>query len=52
MSAEAKRDYGSSVALIVFGLLALYLGVHWLLVLIPAATLVWYSAGRFRASRN
>jgi hypothetical protein len=44
MSAEAKKEYGSSVALIVFGLLALYFGVHWLLVLIPAATLVWYGS--------
>lgn len=52
MSAQAKKDYGSTLALIIFGLLALYLGVHWLAVLIPATMLVWYSAEAFRSSRN
>lgn len=44
MSAEAKKEYGSSLVLIVFGLMALYLGINWLPVLIPAATLVWYGS--------
>jgi hypothetical protein len=52
MSTDAKKDYGSTLALIIFGLLALYLGVHWLAVLIPAGVLVWYNAGTFRSSRN
>lgn len=52
MSAQAKKDYGSTLALIIFGLLALYLGVHWLAILIPAAMLVWYHAGTFRSSGN
>lgn len=53
MSAEAKKGYGSTAALIAFGLMALYFGVHWLLVLIPAAVLVWYGARpALRSGRN
>lgn len=54
MSAEAKTNYASTVILIVLGLLALYAGAVWLMVLVPAAILVWYGAGRgtFKRSRN
>ena len=54
MSADIKRGYGSMLALLTFGLLALYGGTSWLLILIPAALLTWYAAGSrgFRRSRN
>jgi len=44
MSVDAKKGYGSTAALLAFGVLAFYGGTPWLLVLIPAAALVWYSA--------
>jgi hypothetical protein len=44
MSAEAKKEYGSTLALLAFGVMALYFGIHWLIVLVPAATLVWLNA--------
>jgi len=54
MSADAKKEYGSTMVLIVLGVLALYGGARWLLVLIPAALLIWYvtAGGVFRKSRN
>jgi hypothetical protein len=53
MSAEAKKHYGSSVALLALGMLALYGGTSWLLLLIPAAWLVWYAASpQLRRRRN
>ena len=53
MSAVAKKHYGSTVALLALGLLALYGGTRWLLLLIPAAALVWYAAApHLRRSRN
>jgi hypothetical protein len=54
MSADAKRGYGSTMALIILGILALYGGVTWLLLLIPVAVLIWYTTfgGRFMSSRN
>ena len=42
MSADAKKEYGSTMVLIILGVLALYGGARWLLVLIPAALLIWY----------
>jgi hypothetical protein len=44
MSAEAKTHYGSTLALLALGVLALYGGPTWLLVLVPAALLVWFAA--------
>jgi len=41
MSAEAKKSYGSTFALCMFGVLAFYGGSAWLPVLIPAAVLAW-----------
>jgi hypothetical protein len=54
MSADAKKGYGSTLALLLFGVFALYGGARWLPLLIPAAALVWYSAsaGMFGRSRN
>jgi hypothetical protein len=54
MSTDTREGYGSTMVLLILGVLALYGGVRWLLVLIPAATLVWYAAARapFRRSRN
>ncbi len=54
MSAHAKRSYGSTLALLTLGVLALYAGPRWLAVLIPAAGLAWYAASGvpFRRSRN
>ena len=51
---DARKGYGSTMVLMILGVLALYGGARWLLVLIPAATLVWYTAARalFRRSRN
>lgn len=44
MSVEAKKSYGSTLLLFTLGILALYAGTMWLLVLVPAAVLVWYAA--------
>lgn len=52
MSNQSKKQYGSTLALIAFGLMALFLGVTWLLVLVPAATLVWYGAKPLHSGRN
>ncbi len=42
MSAESKKGYGSTLVLIMLGVLALYSGAQWLMVLIPAALFVRY----------
>jgi hypothetical protein len=54
MSAEAKKGYGSTMLLLILGVLALYGGARWLLVLIPTAVVVWYAAAgaAFRRRRN
>lgn len=53
MSAGAKKHYGSAVALLALSLLALYGGIRWLPLLVPAAALVWYAAApRLRRGRN
>jgi hypothetical protein len=54
MSADAKKSYGSTMLLIALGLLALYGGARWLLLLIPAAVLVWYvtSGAMARGARS
>ncbi|MGD1025170.1 MAG: hypothetical protein ABR880_20485 [Candidatus Sulfotelmatobacter sp.] len=54
MSADAKKGYGSTVILMILGMLALYGSTSWLLALIPVAILVWYAAAGaiFRRSRN
>ena len=53
MSANTKKSMGGTIALILFGIGALLGGVKWLVLLIPAAAVVWYSAGpRLRRGRN
>jgi len=44
MSARHKQSVTAMVALILFGLLALFAGDKWLVILIPAALAVWYGA--------
>jgi hypothetical protein len=51
MSSDAKKHYGSSVAFLALGLLALCAGARWLLLLIPAAALGWCAATQ-RLSRG
>ena len=42
-----------TLVLILFGLVALFGGVRWAIVLIPAAVLIWYAAApRLRSGRN
>jgi len=53
MSADVKRGYGSTLVLLLLGVLAFYGGSTWLLVLVPAAVLVWRAAAEpARRSRN
>ena len=52
MSAEAKKSYASTLILIGLGVLAFYIGAQWLMVLIPAAVLVWYPAWGATLRRN
>jgi len=53
MSANAKKSMSVTIALVLFGMLALLTGEKWLVVLIPAAALVWYGAApKLRSGRN
>jgi len=53
MASNTKRSIGATAALILMGLLVLFAGDKSLIVLIPAAVLVWYMAApRLRRSRN
>jgi hypothetical protein len=53
MSANSKKSMGSTAALILLGMLALYGGEKWLSLLVPAAVLVWYAAQPIlRSGRN
>jgi hypothetical protein len=42
MSAQSKKSIGWTTVLIVFGLAAIYVGTKLLVILIPAALLIWY----------
>jgi hypothetical protein len=44
MSRNSKKSMGGTISLILLGLLALLGGERWLVLLIPAAMLVWYKA--------
>lgn len=46
MSANAGREYGSTLLLIALGLLPLYGGPAYLMIALPAALAVWYVAAR------
>jgi hypothetical protein len=53
MSRNSKKSMGWMFVLILFGVIALFGGVKWAILLIPAATLVWYgSPSVLRSSRN
>jgi hypothetical protein len=53
MSANSKKSIGWTSVLVLLGLIALFGGEKWLVVLIPAAVLVWYGAGPLlRSGRN
>jgi low affinity Fe/Cu permease len=53
MSINSKKSMGWTGVLILLGLVALFGGEKWLVVLIPAAMLVWYGAGPLvRGTRN
>jgi hypothetical protein len=46
MSAQSKKSLGWTTVLIVFGLVALFAGAKVLVVLIPAAWMIWYGIAR------
>jgi hypothetical protein len=53
MNANLKRSTGASAALVLLGILVLLTGERSLIVLIPAAVLVWYgTTPKLRRSRN
>jgi len=53
MSAPQRQSVTAMAALILFGLLALFAGEKWLVILIPAAVAVWYGAvPALRKDRN
>jgi hypothetical protein len=53
MSMNSKKSLTSTTLLILLGVAALNVGVRWLILLIPAAIFVWYSAGSIlRTGRN
>jgi hypothetical protein len=53
MSANSNKSVVASSALIVLGILVMLAGEKYLIVLVPAAVLVWYGvAPRLRRNRN
>lgn len=53
MSANAKKSAGATLALILLGMLVLMTGEKLLVVMIPAAILIWYAASpALRSGRN
>jgi hypothetical protein len=50
MSRNSKQSIGGTLILILFGIIALFGEVEALVVLIPAALLVWYSAAAMPGS--
>ncbi len=53
MSRNSKKSMGWMTVLILLGLVALFAGEKWLVLLIPAAVLVWYGVGpAVRSGRN
>jgi hypothetical protein len=51
MSVNSKKSMGWTMAPILLGMAALYGGSKWLVLLIPAAVLVWYGAGPMQTDR-
>ncbi len=53
MSADSKKSLGLSILLILLGLVALFGGQKWLVLLIPAAVFIRFTAGSMlRRGRN
>ena len=53
MSANAKKSMSVTAVLILFGILVLFAGEKSLVVLIPAALMVWFGAApTLRSGRN
>lgn len=53
MSMESKKSIGITFLLMILGVLAMYAGLKSLIVLIPAAVLIWYEARPVvRSGRN
>jgi hypothetical protein len=53
MSRESKKSVSWTIVLVLLGLLAFYGGTGWLLVLVPAALVIWGIAGpAVRNQRN
>ena len=53
MGTNYKKSVSRGAVLVIFGLLAMVGGEKWLVVLIPAALLVWYGGGpALGSSRN
>ena len=53
MSVNTKKSVGATIALILLGMLALITGEKLLVVMIPAAILIWYAASpTLRSGRN
>jgi hypothetical protein len=49
----SKKSFGWTFVLILFGIIALFGGTKSLIVLIPAAMLIWYGAAlRLRSGRS
>jgi hypothetical protein len=52
-NANSGKSIAWTIVLIIFGIAALYGGVKWLSLLVPAAILVWYGARPImQAGRN
>ncbi len=53
MSANSKKSVGWTIVLMLLGVVALFAGTKSLVLLIPAATLVWYASKPvLRGGRN
>jgi hypothetical protein len=53
MSANTKKSVGATLGLILLGVVVLLTGAKSLVVMIPAAILVWYAASpSLRSGRN
>lgn len=53
MHRNSKQSSGWAIVLILFGIVAFFGGVKWLIPLIPAAMLIWFRVGpTLRTGRN
>ena len=53
MTTRSKNSLLRAILLILLGVLALYVGTPWLIVIIPVATLLWYEdLNIIRSGRN